>query len=122
VTNLVENAVKYAPTGPIEVAVRPAPGRGIALTVTDHGPGIAPADRARVFERFVQLDGSSTRTQGGTGLGLYLCRGLAELLEGELQLTDTPGGGATFSLTLPRSHSSSFASLRRPAAFVGVQL
>jgi signal transduction histidine kinase len=120
VSNLVENAVKYASTGPIEVAARPAPGRGVTLTVTDHGPGIAPADRARVFERFVQLDGSSTRTQGGTGLGLYLCRGLAELLEGELELSETPGGGATFSLTLPRSHSSSFASLRRPPTFVGV--
>ena len=121
VTNLVENAVKYAPTGEIEVAGRSGPGGTLILSVTDHGPGIAPEDRDRVFERFVQLDGSSTRTQGGTGLGLYLCRGLADLLEAELVLAETPGGGATFTLTLPRSHSSSFASPRRVGAFVGSQ-
>ena len=108
-------------TGEIEVAGRSGPGGTLILSVTDHGPGIAPEDRDRVFERFVQLDGSSTRTQGGTGLGLYLCRGLAELLEAELVLAETPGGGATFTLTLPRSHSSSFASPRRVGAFVGSQ-
>ena len=119
VTNLVENAVKYAPTGPIEVGTGPAPGRGVAMFISDHGPGIAPDDRGRVFERFVQLDGSSTRTQGGTGLGLYLCRGLAELLEGELTLSETPGGGATFTLTLPRAHSSSYSSSASPGAAPG---
>jgi len=103
-TNLVENATKYAPDGPIEVSCR-AEGGSVLITVADHGPGIASADRRRVFERFVQLDGSSTRTQGGTGLGLYLCRRLATLLEGRLELSETPGGGATFTLALPRALS-----------------
>jgi signal transduction histidine kinase len=74
-----------------------------------------------VFERFVQLDGSSTRTHGGTGLGLYLCRRLAELLDGQLELTETVGGGATFMLTLPRFHSTAFVTPSRPALFAGTQ-
>ncbi|MDQ1395126.1 MAG: hypothetical protein QOG64_385, partial [Acidimicrobiaceae bacterium] len=101
--NLIENAAKYAPTGPIEVTARPsskAPGK-VAVTVVDHGPGIAPDDRERVFERFVQLDQSSTRSRGGTGLGLYLCRRLSDLLGSGLELTETPGGGSTFTLLLP---------------------
>jgi signal transduction histidine kinase len=98
-TNLVENAVKYAPTGPITVAAASRPS-GVAITVSDHGPGIPAGDRRRVFEPFVQLDQSSTRRQGGTGLGLHLCRQLAELLGGGLELNETPGGGCRFTLTL----------------------
>src|SRR5205823_6113628 len=58
--NLVENAAKYAPEGAIEVTAAEGPGGSIALSVVDHGPGIPPADREKVFERFVQLDQSST--------------------------------------------------------------
>ena len=98
--NLVENAAKYAAAGPIELT---ATNRGddVCFAVADHGPGIPAEDRERVFERFVQLDQSSTRRQGGTGLGLHLCRQLSELLEGRLSLGETPGGGCTFTLTLP---------------------
>jgi two-component system sensor histidine kinase KdpD len=98
--NLVDNANKYAPTGPIEVRAS-LYGSDVVVTVTDHGPGISSADRNRVFERFVQLDQSATRRQGGTGLGLYLSRRLAEQLGGSLSLDDTPGGGCTFTLTVP---------------------
>jgi signal transduction histidine kinase len=102
--NLVENAAKYAPDGRIKVLAWPhTPGAGdIAVTVVDHGPGVPADQRERVFERFVQLDQSSTRTQGGTGLGLYLCRRLTELLGAELTLAETPGGGCTFTLVLPQ--------------------
>ena len=99
-SNLVENAIKYAPSGPIEVLARPA-AAAVDLLVVDHGPGIPADDRERVFERFVQLDQSSTRRQGGTGLGLYLCRQLASLLDGTLTLEETSGGGCTFRLRLP---------------------
>ncbi|GAC1322721.1 MAG: hypothetical protein NVSMB16_16660 [Acidimicrobiales bacterium] len=105
VTNLLENATKYAGEGPIEVSAREVADR-IEIRVVDHGPGIAPEDRNRAFERFVQLDGSSTRSQGGTGLGLYLCKRVAELLEADLRLAETPGGGATFVVSLPRTHST----------------
>jgi len=100
--NLIENAAKYAPDGPIEVEAMAA-GARLLFFVTDHGPGIAPEDHERVFERFVQLDQSLTRRQGGLGLGLYLCRQLAGLLGGEIVLTDTPGGGACFCLAVDRN-------------------
>jgi signal transduction histidine kinase len=99
--NLIENAAKYAPDGPIELEAMAA-GARLLFFVTDHGPGISAADKDRVFERFVQLDQSLTRRQGGLGLGLYLCRQLAELLGGEIVLTDTPGGGACFCLAVDR--------------------
>ncbi|GAC1587345.1 MAG: hypothetical protein NVS3B21_02140 [Acidimicrobiales bacterium] len=104
-TNLVENATKYAGEGPIEVSAGEV-GDRIEVRVVDHGPGIAPQDRTRAFERFIQLDGSSTRSQGGTGLGLYLCKRVTELLEADLRLIETPGGGATFVVSLPRVHST----------------
>ncbi len=100
VTNLVDNAVKYAPTGPIEVVVQ-RDGDRRSLSVVDHGPGIAEEDRERVFDRFVQLDQSSTRHAGGTGLGLYLCQQLARLQHGSIALSSTPGGGSTFTVALP---------------------
>ncbi|HZQ27041.1 MAG TPA: HAMP domain-containing sensor histidine kinase [Acidimicrobiales bacterium] len=102
ITNLVENGVKYAPEGGIEVRASLMPTlNGVEIRVVDHGSGIPEADRERVFERFVQLDQSSTRRRGGTGLGLYLCRQLAGLLGGSLTLEATAGGGSTFLLTLP---------------------
>lgn len=102
VFNLVENAVKYAPDGPIEVVA--ALRRGAAtIAIVDHGPGIPASQRERAFERFVQLDQSSTRERGGTGLGLYLCRRLAHILGGGLDLDETPGGGCTFTVVLPGS-------------------
>jgi len=125
--NLIENATKYAPEGPIEIEAMAA-GARLLFFVADHGPGIAAADRERVFERFVQLDQSLTRRQGGLGLGLYLCRQLASSLGGELVLTETPGGGCTFCLAVtrdlpapeapiePEAASGPGGVLRRPAA------
>ena len=100
--NLIDNAVKYAPDGPIDLRVASA-GADVHLAVVDHGPGIPEVDRARVFEQFVQLDQSSTRRQGGTGLGLYLCRQVAGLLNGTLTLEPAPGGGCCFTLAIPES-------------------
>ena len=101
-TNLVENALKYAPAGPIEVAAQRRDAT-TSFTVSDHGPGIPEADRERVFERFVQLDQSSTRRQGGTGLGLHLCRNVVALLGGTLVVGGRGDGspGAVFTVTLP---------------------
>jgi signal transduction histidine kinase len=103
--NLVENAAKYAPSGPIELRADRT-GSEVRISVVDHGPGIPAEDRERVFDRFVQLDQSSTRRNGGTGLGLHLCNQLAGLLDGRLMLAETCGGGCTFSLTIPVSLST----------------
>jgi signal transduction histidine kinase len=115
--NLVENAAKYAPDDPIELqAVRA--GDDVRLSVVDHGPGIPARDRDRVFERFVQLDQSSTRRQGGTGLGLHLCKQLAELVDGQITLAETPGGGCTFTLTIPLEPAVAKSAIDETAAAV----
>jgi signal transduction histidine kinase len=111
--NLVENAGKYAPSEPIELLAT-STGGDVCFRVVDHGPGIPVGDRERAFERFVQLDQSSTRRQGGTGLGLHLCRQLAELLDGTLTLAETPGGGCTFSLSLPVVPTRAAPTSREP--------
>jgi signal transduction histidine kinase len=98
--NLVTNAGKYAPEGPIELTSH-IDERGLVVAVTDHGPGIPEQDRERIFDRFVQLDQSSTRAQGGTGLGLHLSRQLAELLGARLALGAASDGGARFELSFP---------------------
>jgi len=94
----------------------------VVFFVTDHGPGIAPNDRERVFERFVQLDQSLTRSRGGLGLGLYLCKQLAEVLDGELVLTETPGGGSSFCLAVSRDLQNNMldGDDPRPSAAGGV--
>jgi signal transduction histidine kinase len=97
---LLDNAAKFAP-GPVQLTAAPSAGGGVLVSVRDHGPGIRPEDRERAFERFVQLDQSSTRRHGGTGTGLYLARQLAQLLGCLLRLEETPGGGCTFTLALP---------------------
>jgi signal transduction histidine kinase len=99
--HLVENAAKFAPDGAIELEAVAAGNRAL-FYVTDRGPGIAPEHRERVFERFVQLDQSLTRTTGGLGLGLYLARQVAHLLGGEVVVTDAAGGGACFCLAIAR--------------------
>lgn len=100
--NLLDNAAKYSPEGsPIEVAWRPEDGM-VALRVRDHGPGIPDAGRDHLFTRFGRLSGSRTRAgRVGTGLGLYLSRGLAEAMGGTLDLEVTGTSGSTFRLRLP---------------------
>ena len=61
---------------------------------------------AVVFDRFTQLETSPTRSHGGTGLGLHIVKGLVESMGGEIEILDTPGGGATFNVILPRSPGS----------------
>lgn len=98
--HLLDNARKFAPAGGVWLSMTQRPS-GLELVVGDHGPGIAATHRDEIFDRFVQLDGSTTREHGGLGLGLHLCRQLAIALGGELGVDETPGGGARFTLTLP---------------------
>ncbi|MFY9587900.1 MAG: ATP-binding protein [Actinomycetota bacterium] len=103
VSNLLSNAMKYAPPlEPIDVMVS-GTGDAIEVAVQDHGPGIPEAEAERIFERFKRLGDHMTRSQGGTGLGLYIARQLARAIGGELSVRNTPGHGATFVLTLHRT-------------------
>jgi signal transduction histidine kinase len=101
--NLLDNAAKYSPDrGPVRLeATRYGP--LAVLAVEDTGPGVPPADRERIFERFTQLDSGATRRAGGVGLGLYIARQLANAQDGELIVCDPPlgGHGARFELRLP---------------------
>lgn len=100
ITNLVDNALKYAPDSPIEIVARG--GDRATIRVVDHGPGIPARQREAAFARFTQLEPSDTRSQGGTGLGLSIIKGLAEQMGGDITLSETPGGGATFEVDLPK--------------------
>lgn len=104
--NLVQNAMKYGGGTEIEVIATPRAGGQISIAVLDHGPGITEAQRKAVFDRFTQLEPSATRSQGGTGLGLHIVNGLVEGMGGHIELVETPGGGATFYVVLPRAPGS----------------
>jgi two-component system sensor histidine kinase KdpD len=95
--NLVGNAIRHGPADSV-VTVTVDNHEGVRVRVSDRGPGIPAALRARVFEPFERFDPDSG---AGTGLGLAVSRRLAELMGGSLGVEDTPGGGATFVLTLP---------------------
>jgi signal transduction histidine kinase len=99
--NLLSNAAKFVPAehGEVTVRARALPGR-VRLEVQDNGPGIPPAQREQVFERFRQADSGGTQP-AGTGLGLPISRRIVEHLGGTLSLADTPGRGACFVVELP---------------------
>jgi len=96
--------VKFTDTGTIKVALHgEADAQGQAallLTVADTGIGIADADQDRIFERFTQEDGSIKRRHGGTGLGLTVARGLAELMGGTVTVKSKAGKGSVFTARL----------------------
>lgn len=92
--NLVSNALAYTPSGGRVRAVARREAASVLLEVLDTGPGIPPAERERVFERFYRLDKGRSRETGGTGLGLAIVRHLVEGLGGEVGIGDAPGGGA----------------------------
>lgn len=106
VANLLTNAMRYTPAGtPLEIAVgvrEGVPGYPLSvIEVRDHGPGIHGEDRERVFERFYRTDTSRSRETGGTGLGLSIVTAILEQHDGSVHIEETPGGGATFVISLP---------------------
>ncbi|WP_311200424.1 MULTISPECIES: HAMP domain-containing sensor histidine kinase [unclassified Kocuria] len=134
VVNLMTNAVRYTPQGSdLEIIVEnpsfdavpqeqqpavpsdePAPSWLAQLKIRDHGPGIRGADRTRIFERFYRADTSRTRETGGTGLGLSIVASVVGQHGGVVTLEETPGGGATFVVTLPGGDSAE-AAIQRAA-------
>lgn len=103
ITNLVGNALRFSPDGsPIELVVGVDASRGMAtISVVDHGDGIPPQLQERIFERFFRADSSRARDTGGSGLGLAIVASIVNLHGGSVAVLDTPGGGATFRVSLP---------------------
>jgi two-component system phosphate regulon sensor histidine kinase PhoR len=100
--NLLDNAAKYSPSGGgITVSVSETV-EHIELAVTDEGVGIAPSEQEAIFEKFYRVDPHLSQTPGGTGLGLYISRELAQRMSGEIAVESQPGSGSTFVLELPR--------------------
>jgi PAS domain S-box-containing protein len=99
--HLLSNASKYTDQGEIGLRVESNGAGAVQFHVWDTGLGIAPEDHERIFERFTQVDQSSTRTREGTGLGLAIARELTHLLHGELRLHSDLGAGSRFTLHLP---------------------
>jgi two-component system sensor histidine kinase KdpD len=113
-TNLIDNAGSYASGGPVRLVARQA-GADVELRVIDHGPGIPGPERERIFDQFYRLKGGGKRPEG-TGMGLAICRGIVQAHGGTLRVETTPGGGATFVLTLPAAPTAREQPLEREAA------
>jgi signal transduction histidine kinase len=121
-TNLVGNAIKFTATGSVIVSVdetTSADGAGrpmLRFSVIDTGIGIPAAKLANLFVKFSQVDSSTTREYGGTGLGLALCKELVGLMHGEIECESLPGHGSTFSFKLPIADEHSTVVMARRAS------
>jgi len=103
ITNLLGNAIKFSPDkGKIEVWARGTDAE-VVIDVKDFGKGISQRDLSRLFQRFAQLDSSTTRKAGGTGLGLVISKGIVEQHGGRIWVESAIGAGSTFSFALPRT-------------------
>lgn len=101
VQNLIENAIKYTPEGDVIVDVTGSDDH-VNISIKDSGIGIPKEDIPHLFQKFYRVDNTATREIGGTGLGLYLCRRLAEVMGGRITVDSEFKKGSTFTLEIPR--------------------
>lgn len=101
VHNLIDNGIKYTQYGKISVILS-GDTQNVQIQIKDTGPGIAEDDRQHLFQKFYRVDNSFTRTIGGTGLGLYICRKIIELYNGKIWVESEVGKGSSFNISLPR--------------------
>lgn len=109
VMNLIENAIKFTPRGSIHVTIG-GTADTVTVAVTDEGIGIATEDISHLFQKFYRIDSGATRTIGGTGLGLYLCRTIIELLGGRIWVESKLGQGSSFKFSLPLQSTDKLAA------------
>ncbi|AVJ26155.1 extracellular solute-binding protein [Achromobacter spanius] len=112
--NLVDNALRYAPDGPVEIQAMPVAGYRVALTVSDRGPGVADDEKESVQQRFSR--GRAGESLPGSGLGLAIVRSVAVAHGGSLWLLDRPGGGLTARVVLPLARAGAGRALTTAAA------
>jgi two-component system OmpR family sensor kinase len=107
-TNLMGNALRFSPAGsPIEIGITvDEPGDSVFISVIDHGDGIPPQIREKIFQRFWRADTSRNRDTGGSGLGLAIVASIITSHKGSVEVVETPGGGATFRVRLPLLHET----------------
>jgi two-component system sensor histidine kinase KdpD len=114
VSNLLENAVRFAPAGS-EIVVSVVPWHaGVQVRIVDHGPGIAPADRERVFEAFARVDASERDGSGGSGLGLTIAKAIVLAHGGRIWIEGVPGGGTAVTFELPIVDTKPVGAKPRP--------
>ena len=114
VANLVDNSLKYStPGAPVDVTAEIAE-HALVIRVRDEGAGIPSGDLPRIFDRFTQLDGSSTRAHGGVGLGLHLVRELTRRCGGDVAVDSESGRGTTFTVTIPVAAEADRRDPQRP--------
>lgn len=111
ITNLFDNAVKYTPEGKLSIGLT-GNAQVVQCYVKDTGPGIAAEDVPHLFQKFYRVDNSATRTIGGTGLGLFICRKIVELYGGRIWVESKVGEGSSFYINLPRLSSQKVAELQ----------
>jgi signal transduction histidine kinase len=104
ITNLFDNAVKYTAEGKVSVGLT-GNDRVVQCYIRDTGPGIPADDLPHLFQKFYRVDNSATRTVGGTGLGLFICRKIVELYNGRIWVESKLGEGSSFYINLPRLSS-----------------
>jgi len=112
--NLVNNAVKFTPAGSVSIEITPAPDKTIEFRVRDTGIGIPPGRIGRLFKAFSQVDSSTTRKYGGTGLGLVICQRLTALMGGQIIVESAIGEGSVFRFALPLRPAAAPASTEPP--------
>jgi signal transduction histidine kinase len=104
--NLFENAEKYSPNhSSITIGIKDNDRNTISISISDKGPGIPDREKNLVFEKFYRIGSEETRRTKGTGLGLYLVKGIIMALGGQIAIEDNPGGGATFIIELPKNQT-----------------
>jgi signal transduction histidine kinase len=101
ITNLYDNAVKYTPQGKITIGLT-GNDQVVQFYIKDTGSGIPREDIPHLFQKFYRVDNSATRTIGGTGLGLFICRKIVELYNGRIWVESEAGKGSTFFINVPR--------------------
>lgn len=115
ITNLFDNAVKYTSEGKISVGLT-GNDQVVQIYVRDTGPGIPAEDVGHLFQKFYRVDSSATRTAGGTGLGLFICRKIIELYKGRIWVESELNKGSTFYVNLPRLTSQKASELQAAQA------
>lgn len=110
-TNIFDNAVKYTESGKISIGIT-GDNEVVQVRVSDTGSGIAPEDIPHLFDKFYRIDNTKTRTVGGTGLGLFICRKIVELYDGRIWVDSTVGKGSTFYINIPRLSSQKAAEMQ----------